>query len=113
MNRRRFLIGAGAAGIAVGGAAGEAFTQITAAADYSLRIAPMRLELAPGKIVETFAYNGTIPGPILRLRDSHQVTKKAPAQAGASHRIDAGVPETPECARAWTLNHKPRSARMI
>ena len=26
--------------------------------DYTLRIAPLRLELAPGKTINTFAYNG-------------------------------------------------------
>jgi hypothetical protein len=55
MPRRKFLIGAGAAGMALGAAAGRAYTQITTAPDYSLRIAPLRLELAPGKVIETFA----------------------------------------------------------
>jgi DoxX/Multicopper oxidase len=41
--------------------------------DYSLRIAPLRLELAPGKVIDTFAYNGTVPGPVLRLREGRQV----------------------------------------
>jgi FtsP/CotA-like multicopper oxidase with cupredoxin domain len=74
VNRRRFLIGAGAAGMAVGGVTGQAFTQIANAADYTLRIAPLRLELAPGKIIDTFAYNGVVPGPALRLREGRQVT---------------------------------------
>ena len=42
--------------------------------DYSLRIAPLRLELAPGKVIETFGYNGTVPGPVLRLREGRQVS---------------------------------------
>ena len=67
MHRRGFLIGAGAAGMALGAAMGRAYTQITTAPDYSLRIAPLRLELAPGKVIDTFAYNGTVPGPVLRL----------------------------------------------
>ena len=71
---RKFLIGAGAAGMALGAASGRAYTQITTAPDYSLRIAPLRLELAPGKVIETFAYNGTVPGPVLRLREGRQVS---------------------------------------
>jgi FtsP/CotA-like multicopper oxidase with cupredoxin domain len=74
LDRRGFVIGAGAAGVALGAAIGEAYTQIAAAANYSLRIAPLRLELAPGKVIETFAYNDTVPGPILRLREGRQVS---------------------------------------
>jgi len=41
---------------------------------YSLRIAPLQLELAPGKVIDTFAYNGTVPGPVLRLREGCHVS---------------------------------------
>jgi FtsP/CotA-like multicopper oxidase with cupredoxin domain len=74
LNRRSFVIGAGAAGMALGAAIGEAYTQIAAAADFTLRIAPLRLELAPGKVIDTFAYNGMVPGPVLRLREGRQVS---------------------------------------
>jgi hypothetical protein len=74
MPRRSFLIGAGATGITLGTALGTAYTQIAAAADYSLRIAPSRLELAPGKAIQTFAYNDRVPGPVLRLREGRQVS---------------------------------------
>jgi len=74
MPRRNFLLGAGAAGMTFGTALGTAYTQIAAAADHSLRIAPLRLELAPGKVIETFAYNGSVPGPVLRLREGRQVS---------------------------------------
>ena len=43
-------------------------------ADFTLRIAPIRLELAPGKIIETVGYNGTAPGPLLRMREGKRVT---------------------------------------
>jgi len=72
LDRRGFLIGAGAAGVALGTAIGEAYTQI-AAADYTLRIAPLQLELAHGKVIDTFAYNGMVPGPVLRLREGRPV----------------------------------------
>jgi FtsP/CotA-like multicopper oxidase with cupredoxin domain len=74
MPRRSFLIGAGAAGMALGAAMGRAYTQVAATADYVLRIAPLRLELASGKVIETFGYNGTVPGPVLRLREGRQVS---------------------------------------
>src|SRR5215470_5882463 len=74
MHRRSLLIGAGAAGMLLGIAIGRAYTQIATAPDYSLRIAPLRLELAPGKVIDTFAYNGTVPGPVLRLREGRQVS---------------------------------------
>jgi hypothetical protein len=50
LHRRDFLIGAGASGMALGTALGTAHTQTAAAPDYLLRIAPLRLELAPGKV---------------------------------------------------------------
>jgi FtsP/CotA-like multicopper oxidase with cupredoxin domain len=74
LDRRAFLVGAGVAGVACGAAIDEAYTQIVTAADYSLRIAPLKLELAPGKVIETFGYNGTVPGPALRLREGRQVS---------------------------------------
>jgi len=70
IDRREFLIGTGAAGAALGGGLGVAYTQAATAPDYTLRIAPLRLELAPGKVIDTFGYNGTVPGPLLRFRDA-------------------------------------------
>ena len=42
--------------------------------DFSIRIAPVKLELAPGTVIETVGYNGTAPGPILRMREGKRVT---------------------------------------
>jgi FtsP/CotA-like multicopper oxidase with cupredoxin domain len=67
------LIGAGAAGAAVGAGLARAYSQIANAPDYTLHIAPLRLELAPGKLIDTFAYNGTVPGPLLHLREGQHV----------------------------------------
>jgi FtsP/CotA-like multicopper oxidase with cupredoxin domain len=74
IDRRGFLTGAGAAGMVVGTGLGTAYTQIASSADYTLRIAPLRLELAPNKVIETFGYNGTVPGPVLRLREGRPVS---------------------------------------
>ena len=74
LDRRGFLIGAGAAGAALGAGLGRAHTQSADASDYRLRIAPTRLELAPGKVIDTFAYNGSVPGPLLRFREGQPVS---------------------------------------
>jgi len=42
--------------------------------DVSLRISPVELEIAPGKIIKTIGYNGSVPGPFLRFREGQQVT---------------------------------------
>ncbi len=41
--------------------------------DYTIRIAPLALEIAPGKVIRTTAYNGQAPGPLLRLREGQPV----------------------------------------
>ncbi|WP_237180097.1 multicopper oxidase family protein [Rhodoplanes sp. Z2-YC6860] len=74
LDRRGFVIGAGAAGAALGSGLGVAYSQIANAPDHVLQIAPTKLELAPGKVIETFAYNGTVPGPLLRVREGQQVS---------------------------------------
>ena len=51
-------------------------------ADHTLRIAPVSLELAPGKIVKTTGYNGTVPGPVLRLREGKPVAINVINDAG-------------------------------
>src|ERR1700719_4350808 len=43
-------------------------------ANVALRIAPVSLEIGPGKTVKTVGYNGSVPGPILRFREGKPVT---------------------------------------
>ena len=43
-------------------------------ADYTIRIAPVTVELDPTHILSTIGYNGTAPGPVLRMREGKQVT---------------------------------------
>ncbi|MBS0565859.1 MAG: multicopper oxidase family protein [Proteobacteria bacterium] len=43
-------------------------------ADHVLRIAPANIELAPGVVVKTTAYNGQVPGPVLRLTEGRPVS---------------------------------------
>ena len=74
LDRRGFLLAAGAAGMATGAGLAAAYAQAVAAPDYTLRIAPLRLELAPDKVIDTFGYNGTVPGPLIRVREGRQVS---------------------------------------
>lgn len=48
--------------------------QFAAAADVTLRIGRLALELKPGRTVETLAYNGQVPGPVLRARHGRPMT---------------------------------------
>jgi FtsP/CotA-like multicopper oxidase with cupredoxin domain len=65
MNRRTFIARAGAA---LTGATLASIAPVWAetAADVKLEIAPLALEIAPGKIVRTVAYNSRVPGPLIR-----------------------------------------------
>lgn len=73
MNRRTFIAQAGTAltGAALACAA-PAWAQD--AADVKLEIAPLALEIAPGKVVHTVAYNGRVPGPLIRWPAGKPIT---------------------------------------
>jgi FtsP/CotA-like multicopper oxidase with cupredoxin domain len=43
-------------------------------ADYTLHIAPVTVELDRSHIISTIGYNGTAPGPVLRMREGKPVT---------------------------------------
>jgi FtsP/CotA-like multicopper oxidase with cupredoxin domain len=45
-----------------------------AKADYTLHIAPVTVELDRSHIISTTGYNGTAPGPVLRMREGKPVT---------------------------------------
>jgi len=68
MNRRDFLVAAGA--IALEPASSYAASK----PDFTLRIAPIAADLARGKAIPTIGYNGTVPGPILRMKEGKPVT---------------------------------------
>ena len=63
MNRREFL-----------GLAGAAALSAESKADYTLRIQPITLELIRGKPFKTIGYNGSAPGPMLRMKEGQPVT---------------------------------------
>jgi FtsP/CotA-like multicopper oxidase with cupredoxin domain len=71
LDRRRFLSGVAALTLPLASTlpAGAAN-----APDFRLSIAPMDLELAPGNVVHTVAYNGSVPGAIIRVPEGRRVT---------------------------------------
>ena len=44
------------------------------AADFTLQIAPMMVELAPQVVISTIGYSNKVPGPLLRVREGQRVT---------------------------------------
>ena len=43
-------------------------------ADITLHISPVEIEVAPHRVIKTTGYNGSAPGPVLRLREGQPVT---------------------------------------
>jgi hypothetical protein len=129
LGRREVLIGAGAAGIALAARATlPAHAQSAAGKpDHALRISPVSLELAPGKVIKTFGYNGTAPGPVLRLPEGREVSFEisnetdiddivhwhglcVPSEVDGS--MEEGTPTVPRGgARRYTFTPKPAGTR--
>jgi FtsP/CotA-like multicopper oxidase with cupredoxin domain len=86
LNRRSLLLNTGTVAAALG--LGESWPSLVHAEarelsiDHTIRIGPVSLELAPGKIVKTTGYNGTVPGPVLRLRQGKPVAINVINEAG-------------------------------
>jgi FtsP/CotA-like multicopper oxidase with cupredoxin domain len=83
MDRRRFLGRMGFGGLAIagsgvsltpGGGIARGFAQAREPVDHTIRIGPVSLELAPGRIIKTFGYNGLAPGAPLRLQQGRPVS---------------------------------------
>ena len=78
MNRRDFLSSAGM--LITGGALNArlprafAANALSANADHSFRIEPCTLDIGPRVSIKTTAYNGQVPGPLLRLSEGVQVS---------------------------------------
>lgn len=71
LTRRRFaqLSGMAAGSVLLGAASGA-----PAAPDITLEIAPYVLEASPKHRIRTVAYNGQVPGPLLRMRQGQEQT---------------------------------------
>ena len=81
MQRRDFLKFAGLAAASSGLVGQQPVSFLTptasqdvAATDFTLQIAPITVELAPNRILSTIGYNGTSPGPRLRMKEGVPVT---------------------------------------
>ncbi len=85
MNRRDFVKFGGVAAIELGaarllmsqmqpGMQSNAPASETTKPDFTLRIAPVMVELTPTRTISTIGYNGTSPGPLLRMREGKPVT---------------------------------------
>src|SRR5215470_3383000 len=72
MKRREFVTCAGA--MLCQAVTPRLVAQASAPADITLRIAPIALEIAPSHFISTIGYNGTSPGPVLRMREGKPVT---------------------------------------
>src|SRR3954452_20089972 len=82
-DRRKFLDTAGGAGLVMAGGlllpSALGFSRRANAqtpsqgADHTICLAPVSHEIAPGKVIKTTAYNGSIPGPPLRLQEGKPV----------------------------------------
>jgi FtsP/CotA-like multicopper oxidase with cupredoxin domain len=53
---------------------GESSKPAADVANVTLRIAPVSLDIGPGKTIKTVGYNGSVPGPLLRFREGKPVT---------------------------------------
>jgi FtsP/CotA-like multicopper oxidase with cupredoxin domain len=67
MYRRHFLASVAAAAI-------PSAIRAAVKPDFTLHIAPTTFEIAPRKMVKTIAYNGQVPGPLLRMKEGREVT---------------------------------------
>jgi FtsP/CotA-like multicopper oxidase with cupredoxin domain len=73
MNRREFIAKSAAAAALGFSSSAEHKLWAQAPADVRLEIAALKLEIAPGKHVETIAYNGQVPGPLIRWPDGKPI----------------------------------------
>lgn len=97
------------------------------AAEVTLRIAPVRVEVAEGRIVSTVGYNGSVPAPVLRLPEGRRVTVELANETDAPELVhwhgqlvpaaidgaaEEGTPYVPPRARRrYTLTPTPAGTR--
>jgi len=95
--------------------------------DVTLRIGDVTIELAPGHTIKTLAYNGSVPGPLLRLPEGKPVTVEVrndtadpemvhwhglhiPSEVDGSH--EEGTPHVlPHDRRRYTFTPRPAGSR--
>lgn len=125
MNRRDFLKLSGATSAAL-----PSLGLLEAAepkSDITLHIAPVSVEIGPKKIIRTAGYNGSVPGPVLRVREGKPVTvdvfnetdvpetvhwhgQQIPSAVDGS--VEEGTPEIPAHGhRRYRFTPKPAGTR--
>jgi FtsP/CotA-like multicopper oxidase with cupredoxin domain len=52
------------------------------AADYTIHIAPVSLEIGPNTVIKATGYNGSVPGPTLRFKEGDPVRIKVVNDSG-------------------------------
>ncbi len=83
MNRRRFLQGCAA----LGAASVLRLNAKSPGADVTLTIAPMQLEIASEKTIHTVAYNGQVPGPLIRWPEGKPIIIDVHNQTGTPETV--------------------------
>ena len=73
MDRRTFVGSCLAPGV-LSLASNRAACAQEAAADYTIHIGAVDVEIAPRRIIKTIGYNGSVPGPVLRMTEGKPVT---------------------------------------
>jgi FtsP/CotA-like multicopper oxidase with cupredoxin domain len=81
VSRRKFLK---LSSIAAASAALPLYGHGSTGADFSIEIAPYSLEVAHNKFIKTIAYNGQVPGPLLRMTEGRPITVEV-----ANHSLNA------------------------
>src|SRR5580692_4505489 len=74
MNRREFVSASAAAALIDPLSIFAADEPPLQGPDLKLRIAPISLDIGPGKTIRTVGYNGSVAGPVLRFREGKPVT---------------------------------------
>ena len=96
------------------------------APDATLRISSVTLEIAPGHVIRTTGYNGSVPGPLIRLSAGRSITIEVhndtsspelvhwhglsvPGTVGRScrggHAAHQTAPDPAVPVRAWSIGH--------
>jgi FtsP/CotA-like multicopper oxidase with cupredoxin domain len=120
MYRREFLAISGLASLPAAAAENDP-------AHVTLRIAPVSLEIGPGKIIKAAGYNGSVPGPVLRFTEGKPVTVDVINDTGMPEvvhwhgqlipsavdgSIEEGTPEVPAHGRRrYRFTPKPAGTR--
>jgi FtsP/CotA-like multicopper oxidase with cupredoxin domain len=108
-------------------AALSSHAQQLAPADYTIDIANFAFEIAPRRNIKTLAYNGQVPGPLLRLKEGQPVTIDVTNRTGNSEVVhwhglilpsevdgamEEGTPPIPAGGRArYTFTPRPAGFR--